>query len=121
MFSAGWPGSIRARNRSGAGADFFFEPLQLHLQPADLLEQLGLLGLGVGGDRLVAVAEDLVGPGEELLLPGVDRGRVDPLLARQFVDSAVSLEGGQGDLGLERRRVLLAFTCHGSPFPGPPD
>jgi hypothetical protein len=26
-------------------AETFFEPLQLHLQPPDLLEQLGLLGL----------------------------------------------------------------------------
>ena len=35
---------------------------------------------------LAAVAEDLVGAGEQLLLPGVDQGRVDPVLAGQLVD-----------------------------------
>src|SRR5262249_9460023 len=77
--SPGWPASISGRGCSGDGPDFFFEPFQLHLEPADLLEQLRLLGLGVGRRRLAAVAEDLVGPGEELLLPAVDQGRVDPV------------------------------------------
>ena len=70
---------------------------------------------------MAAVGEDRLGPGEQLLLPAVDQGRVDPELAGQFVDGAVPLEGGQGHLGLERRRVLLPLTCHRSPFPGPPE
>jgi hypothetical protein len=95
-------------------------PLQLHLEPSDLLEQLGLLGLGVGHDRLAAVLKDLVGPGEQLLLPGVDQGRVDPVLTRQLIDGAITLEGCEGDLGLERRRVLLPLACHRSPLPSLP-
>jgi len=59
------------------------------------------------------------GPGQELLFPGMDQGRVDPEVAGQFVDRPVATEGGQGDLGPERRRVLLALACHRSPFPGP--
>src|SRR4029453_13087281 len=118
--NCGWSASTRGRSRSGDRSDFFFEPLQLHFEPADLLEQFGLLGLGAGRGRLAAVAEDLVGPGEQLLLPGVDQGRVDPVLAGQLVDGPVSLEGGQGHLGLERRRVLFPLTCHLIPFPGPP-
>src|SRR6516225_7650307 len=85
----GWCGSISDRRCSGERSDFFFEPLQLHLEAADLLEQLGLLGLGVGRDRLAAVTEDLVGPGEELLLPGVDQRRVDAVLTGQLIDGAI--------------------------------
>src|SRR5919202_315408 len=97
----------RGRSCSGDRSDFFFEPLQLHLEAADLLEQLGLLGLGVGGGHLAAVAEDLVRPGQKLFLPAVDQGGVDPVVAGQLVDRLVPLEGSQGHLGLERRRMLL--------------
>ena len=37
-------------------------------------------------------------------------------LASQFVDRAIALEGGQGDLGLERRRVLLPLALHRLPL-----
>src|SRR5262245_8922244 len=66
--SSGWPASTSSRSCSGERADFFFEPLQLHLEPADLLEQFRLLGLGVG-NGLGPVGEDLLGAGQELLLP----------------------------------------------------
>jgi hypothetical protein len=99
----------------------FFEPLQLHLEPADLLEQLGLAGLGVSRGRLRRAAEDPLGPGQELLLPAVDQGRVDLELPGQLVGRAIPLEGGQGDLGLERRRVDLPLARHRTPFAGPPE
>src|SRR5437762_13925389 len=78
--------------------------------------QLGLLGLGVGRACLVAVLEDLVGPGEQLLLPAVDQGRVDPVLAGQLVDGLVPLERRQGHLSLESRRVLLPLALHRLPL-----
>src|SRR5437588_377322 len=68
----GWSASTSGRNCSGDRSDFFFEPLQLHLEPADLLEQLGLLGLGVATASLGPVAEQLVGASEQLLFPAVD-------------------------------------------------
>src|SRR4051794_26097833 len=64
----------------------FFEPFQLHLEPSDLLEQLGLGGLGVGGGGLARLGEDLVGALQQLLLPAVDEGGVDPELGGQLVD-----------------------------------
>jgi len=51
--------------------------LQLHFQPADLLEQLGLTRLVVGGVYCGAVGEDRLSPAEELLVAGVDAGGVD--------------------------------------------
>jgi hypothetical protein len=71
---------------------FFFEPLQFHLQPADLLEQLGLAGLGVSRGRLGRAAEDTLGPGQELLLPPVDERRVDAVMPGELVDRAVPLD-----------------------------
>src|SRR4051794_40440365 len=58
------------------GRSVFFHPLQLHLEPADLLEQLGLRGVGGRRGRRPA-REDTRRPGEELLLPVVDEGGVD--------------------------------------------
>ena len=58
-------------------AQLFFDPLQFHLQSADLFEQLpsvwsfGLLGLRS------PVGEQLAGSVKQLLFPGVDHSRVD--------------------------------------------
>ena len=61
------------RSRSAEDGSFFFEPFQLHFEPADLLEQLGLAGLGVGRAALGPVGEHRPGPGQQLLLPAVDQ------------------------------------------------
>jgi hypothetical protein len=51
-------------------AEPFFEPLQLHLQPADLLEQISLLVLTlVLVSALFAHGEQLAGAVEQLPLP----------------------------------------------------
>jgi hypothetical protein len=46
---------------------------------------------------------------------------VNLVLAGHLVDGLVPLEGGQGHLGLERRRVLFPLACHDLPFPVPPE
>ena len=99
----------------------FFEPFQVHFEPADLLVQLGLAGLGVGSADPGAAGEHRLGAGHQLLLPAVDQRRMDPEMAGQLVDGAVALDRRQGDLGLERRRVLLPFDGHRHPFLGPPE
>jgi hypothetical protein len=88
-------------------------PIQLHLEPSDLLvkSSLGGLILAVAG-WLGAVGEDGLGPFEQLLLPGVDEGGVDAVLAGQLVDSFLALDGRQCHLGLERRRMPLPLPCH---------
>src|SRR5262249_2501445 len=52
--------------------------------------EFGLAGLGVGQSDLGAVGEDRCGPGEELLLPGVDLRWVDVEVASQSVDRPVT-------------------------------
>ncbi len=86
MLNSGWPTSTRARWASTEAGSFFFEPIQLHFESADLLEKLGLDGLVVFGSGLAAVAEEVLGASQELLLPGVDQGGVDGVLAGQLVD-----------------------------------
>ena len=77
--------------------------------------QLGLNRLVVGHGRLGPVGEERLRSGQQLLLPGVDQGRVDPELPRQFVGRAVAFERRQGDLSFERWRVLLPLTFHRFP------
>ncbi len=61
------------------GAETFIEPLQLHLQPPDLLEDLCFLGLTVllvlG---LLTSGEHLAGTIEQLPLPLTHQDRVAP-------------------------------------------
>ena len=77
----------------------------------EVLEELGRAG---------RAAEDRLGAPDELLLPGADQRRMDAVVPGQLVDRLVPLVGGQGDLGLERRRVDLPLACHRTPFAGPP-
>src|SRR3984893_9217785 len=49
---------------------------------------------------------------QQLLLPGVDLVRVNPVRARQLGDGPVALDRRQRHLGLERRPVLLACLLH---------
>src|SRR5690348_423673 len=99
MLSAPWPTSTSARRASTAAGHFFFHPVQLHLEPADLLVELGLQGLMIDRRGLAAVAEEVGGAGEELLLPAMDQGGMDAVLAGQLVDGLVPLDGREGDLG----------------------
>ena len=46
---------------------------------------------------------------------------MDAVLGGQFVGGAVTLQRGQGDLGLEGRRVALALPGHLTPISWTPD
>lgn len=59
-----------AKFTSIRAAEIFFEPVQLHLQIADLLEQLSILDSALAGVlALFATCEQLAGAIEELPLP----------------------------------------------------
>jgi hypothetical protein len=59
----------------------FFQPLDLHLQAADLLVEFLLIG-GLVGPTLSAIDEQLGHLAHELLLPSRHLARVDAELAR---------------------------------------
>src|SRR5437868_15474328 len=99
---------------------FFFEPLQLHLEPANLLIQLRLHCLGIDRSRLGTIAKDALSSCEQLLLPAMDQRRMQVEFARQLVDCPIFLHSSHGHLGLEGCRIALTLPCHMSPFPGSP-
>jgi hypothetical protein len=94
-------------------------PLQLHLEPADLLVQLRLHDLAIDRRRLAAVSEHLLRSCQQVLLPAVNQRRVDAELTGRLVDRPISLECRQGDLRLEGRGVRLPFPSHCSPLSWP--
>ena len=93
----------------------FFEPLQLHLQPADLLEQLTLLGLPlvlVLFFGFVAPREQLTGAIQQLPLPLAHLDRVDGVVGGNLLERLAATDRLHGDLGLERGTMGLALA-HG--------
>ena len=94
---------------------FFLKPLQFHLQPPDLLVELGHQGGLVVGPAGPGAPEDLGQPLQQLLLPAVDLAGVDGELVGQLVDRLPFAQSLQGHLGLELRRMRLAFPRHPSP------
>jgi len=97
----------------------FFEPLQLHLQPPDLLEQLGLLGLPfLLALALLAPGEQLAGAIEELPFPLAHLNRVDGVIGGDLLDRLAATDRLHGDPGLELRAVGAAFAHWWEPLSG---
>jgi len=105
-----------ARRTVTAETRVFFEPFQLDLQPPDLLVEfwhpLELLVLGPRAGLL----EDRRPALHQPLLPVVDLAGMHRVVARQLVDGVLLTKRVQGHLGLELRRVRLAFLRHHVPL-----
>jgi len=99
---------MHSRRCSGDKSSSFFEKVQLHFELTDLLVQFVLLGVRLLPQLIVSVTEDLRQAGERLLLPPADLGRVDTKHLRDLGGGLVRLNGLDGDLGLQARRVSLA-------------
>src|SRR5438046_9208730 len=106
------------RIKSTETGSFFFEPLQLHLEPADLLVQFCLYSLGIYRSRLGAVAEDALRSCEQLLLPAMDQRRMHVELARQLIGCPIFLQSSHAVLGLDgcRHALTLPFPEHHFPW-----
>ena len=63
--------------RSIEAGNFFFQPLEFHLEPADLLEEFGLDLLALVVVAAAAVAEQRFDAVQELFLPLTDLDGVD--------------------------------------------
>src|SRR5215218_6444585 len=118
MLNCSLSGSTSSRLRSTEAGNPFFQPLDLHVEPADLLVELGLHGLPLLALPLPSVAEQALGPVEELLLPLADLDGMDLVRLGEFGDGLGLLGGLQGDLGLEGGRVALACAGHDAPRDG---
>src|SRR5690349_15475519 len=115
MLIRGWPQSSNARLASAEGGNFFFQPGQLHLQPADLLEELRRLLLTLLVRRFELAREDRLHPFHELLLPQRDQRRMYLIPTRQFADRLLALQGRQSHRRLEVHRERSPFPTHPQP------
>ena len=97
----------------------FFEPLQLHLQPPDLLEQLSLLGLSVLVVlTLLAPGEQLTSAIDELPLPLAHLDRVNGVIGSNRLNRLAATDRLHGDPRLELRAVGTALAHRWEPRSG---
>ncbi len=104
---------------TGVRASEFFEPLQLHLQPPDLLEQFSLLGLTllVVLTMLVVLAllakgQQLTGTIKRLALPLAHLDRVDGVIGCNLLDRLAATDRLYDDHVLELV-AMGAARAHG--------
>src|SRR5205814_9625668 len=87
----GCSGSTNARRASAEVGSFFFEPLQLHLEPTDLLVEFGHLLLLLPA-LLGRPLEQRLGAVEQAPLPLMHLRGMDAKLAGQFADGVQLLD-----------------------------
>ena len=100
---------MRRRSSTLELASFFFEPFQLHLEPADLLKQLLLSLLGLLGILVRLTGEHFRQPFRRLLLPLAHLNRVNLKLRRDGVDWLNALERFKINFGFQIWTVLTSF------------
>ncbi len=106
------PGSIISRFVSRGSSRFFFQPVQLELELADLLIQSRLMFLVVLRPSRAAIGKHLLQPLDGLLLPTRDLIGMHAESACQFRDRAFTANSRQGHLRLESLRKRPAFSRH---------
>ena len=100
-------------------AESFFEPLQLHLQPSDLLEKLSLPGQALTSLlALLAPGEQLAGSEQQLPLPLAHLDGVDGVVGGDLLDVLAATDRLHGDSGLELRAVDSGLAHWWEPLSG---
>jgi hypothetical protein len=100
-------------------AEIFFEPLQLHMQAAYLLEELCLFGVAfflVLG--LAAPCEQLTSTIQKLPLPLTDLDGLDGVISGDLLDRLAATDRLHGDSGLELGAVGEALAHRWEPSSG---
>jgi len=126
---SGWPADAELRvvvidqlaKFTGVRAvETFFEPLPLHLQPADRLEQLCLLGLAlVFVLGLLSAGEQFTDAIQGLPLPLAHLDRVNGMVGGDLLDRLAATNRLHVDSGLELRAVGAALARRWEPLSGP--
>ena len=97
----------------------FFEPLQLHLELANLLDQLRFLGLNfLFVLALAAPCEQLAGTIQKLPLPMAHLDRVNGVISSDLLDRFATTDRIHGELGLELGAVGGALVHRWEPRSG---
>src|SRR5262245_38973026 len=110
MLSWGWPGSIQRRLSGAELGSFFFEELQLDLQPANLLVEVGRIDRL---DRLGAVAFEHDGRLlDQAALPLVNLGGMNLKTLGQLADGLPLLHGLESHSRLERCFTDSSLSSH---------
>jgi hypothetical protein len=104
--------------RSAAAGSFFFQPLDLHVEPTNLLVEFGLESLALIPLAATAVAEERFGAVAKLLLPLADLDRMDLKGLGQLGQGPGLLGGLQGDPCLEGGGIPLSCPRHDAPRDG---
>jgi hypothetical protein len=89
----------------------FFQPLDFHLQPADLFVELFFVRLLLRTPT-AAVLKESHGPFQKRLLPGRDLAGMDPELGRQLGRRLLPLARRHRDLRLKRRPKTTSLPRH---------
>src|ERR1700730_15292500 len=106
MLNCRWLASIKRRRASIPLGNFFFEPLQLHLEPADLLVQLGHLRLRFPpGPPFARSREQRLQAVQGLPLPRVNLRGMNSKTTRQLTDRVSLFDRRQRHLGFEASTV----------------
>ena len=108
MLSDGCLGSIQRRFSSVGEASSFFEKVQLHFEPSDLLKELVFLDIGV----LLRLArrENLRQMIGGMLLPEGHQIRINAERLRDLRRCLIPFYGFNRDLRLQARRVAPASS-----------
>src|ERR1700730_1069610 len=115
MLNASWPGSINARRASAEAGNLFFQPIEFHVEPADLLEELGLARLlGRVLLSMIARLEQTDRAGEQLLLPNLNLGRMHIEKHAELLGRFLLLDRRDGDFGLKLGAAHLLLAGHDS-------
>ena len=117
MLSSGWSGSTSFRSsQASEQLRFSFEPLQFHLELADLLEQRSFFGLALLLVlALLASHKQLTGTIEQLLLPLAYLDGVDRVIRSDLLDRLAATDRLHSDSSLEFRTVSAALAHEWEP------
>src|ERR1700686_4597511 len=103
--------SQRRRSATELGS-FFFEPLDFHLQSANLSVQLVLINRFLRLVAPTAILKQFRGTVQKALTPAPNLRRMHSKLARQLGQRLVPLNRCQGHLGFEPCPLLEQLPCH---------
>lgn len=114
MLSWACSGSTSVRLASIEEGSFFFQPLQFHLQAANVFVEFGFMGVLLG--TWAPLGEEFRCSVEQLAFPVCNLAGVDRESGRERGGGFEAFEGFEGDFGFELGRALFTLWHVTDPF-----